>query len=176
MKKIEEKKQEEKGKLLKGYVKLIILFTAVVALVFVLRNWYINSKDFEMGIPVINETLKQELKSTEIYNYIRENENAVIYVGVADSKKCRDFETIFNGIIKDRSLENTITYLNLSTESNKKSFIKEFNKFYNTSLKSYPSVIVFNEGQVVSIFDADNTSKEKIMNFIDMNNIISKDY
>lgn len=178
MKNKKQKKEEQNKKLISGYVKLVLLFVATIFLVLLLRNWYLTGVNYELSIPIIKETLTQEIHSEEIYNYIRENENSVIYVGVVTDSECREFEKLFNEVITEKHLENTITYLNLTEEDNIKGFLKDFNKFYDTDLTGYPSIIVFSDGEVKDLLVAgkDKLTKEDAIDFLDNNDIVSVDY
>lgn len=178
MKKNNNKKDDTK-KVIKGYIKLILLFGATVFLVILLRNWYLAGIDYQLNVPIIKETLTQEIYSDEVYNYVREDENSIIYVGVVTDQECRDFEVLLNEVIRDKHLENTITYLNLTEEDNIKKFFKEFNKFYDTNLNGYPSIIVFEDGEVKEILVAskDNKlTKEDAISFLNRNNVVSVDF
>ena len=73
-------------------------------------------------------------------------------------------------MVKERQLENSITYLNLTKESNITQFIKEFNKFYDTDLLGYPSLVVFQDGKVLDVLTVSTggtLSKEKAVEFLD---------
>ena len=134
-----------------NYIKLLLLIIVTVGLVFVCRNIYLSNEDYNNNIPIIRDYLVREINSKEVYNYVREDSDAIIYIGVASSKTCRDYENIFKDIITKYHLEEDITYLNLSNLKNIGSFIKDFNKFYNSNLKDYPSLVIFEEGKVVDI-------------------------
>ena len=173
-------KNKQKEKITVGnYVKLVLIIILTVALALVLRNWYINHQNYEKNIPVIRETLKNEINTDEIYSYIRENEDVVLYMGVADDEKCRSFETKLNEIIKERHLENSITYLNITNANNPSKFIKEFNKFYGSNIKGYPSMIMFKEGEVKDTLTV-KTGKELMIEdaitFLDENGVTIEDY
>lgn len=98
------KRKKEKLNVM-GYVKLIILVAVTIFLVLFIRNIYLSNINYKLNIPMIRETLKLEINKGEIYNYVRDNPNAVIYVGVASDNNCRTFELDFNRIIKKEKLE-----------------------------------------------------------------------
>jgi len=155
-----------------GYIKLFFLFASTIGLCILFRNWYLNGMNYELSTPIIGETLIQEVNGSEIYTYIRENENAVIYIGVPSDKDCRNFEMDFNKIIVDQQLENSITYLNLTKEKKVKTFIKEFNKFYDTNLLWYPSIVIFEDGKVKDLLttkDDKVITKEQVLEFLKNN-------
>ena len=145
---------------------LIICITIVGSLYF--RNVYLSSKDYNDNIPIIRDNINHEINSKEIYNYIRENNNSIIYVGVSSDELCRSYENELKKIISKYHLEEDITYLNLSDLKNAKTFIKEFNKFYDSSLKSYPSIIIFENSSVIDILSIENSDNyyNKTINFL----------
>ena len=156
-----------------NYIKLLLLIIVTVGLVFVCRNIYLSNEDYNNNIPIIRDYLVREINSKELYNYVREDSDAIIYIGVASSKTCRDYENIFKDIITKYHLEEDITYLNLSNLKNIGSFIKDFNKFYNSNLKDYPSLVIFEEGKVVDILTIENNDnmKDETIDFLLDNNI-----
>ena len=105
---------------------------------------------------------------SEFITELQEDNDAIIYVGVADSKLCRKYEEELKKIIKKYFLEEEITYLNLTDLKSTKSFIKEFNKFYDSKLKDYPSIIIFKDGKVVDIFTVsdENNMYQKTIDFL----------
>ena len=151
-------KKENKKIPFSNYIILVLVVIAVVFGSFLLRNWYISSVNYELNIPIITETLLNEINTNEVYNYVRENENAILYIGVVNNEECRSFEKEFNEVINERSLQDTITYLNITKTKNKGKFIKEFNKFYDTTLQGYPSLIIFEEGEVKAILSVVSSS------------------
>lgn len=173
-----KKEQKKNDSNMTGYIKLGFIFAVTVFLVLLLRTWYLNKVNYELSVPIIKETLTQEINSNEIYNYIRENENSIIYMGVVTDQDCRDFEATLNVIIRDRYLENTITYLKLTEDENIQKFIKEFNKFYDANLKKYPAIIVFEDGKVKDILESNKNelTKDDVVTFLKNNEITSVDY
>lgn len=170
------KKKNEKLNIV-GYVKVVILIVITVFLVLFIRNIYLSNINYKLNIPVIRETLKLEINKGEIYNYVRDNPNAVIYVGVASDNNCRTFELDFNRIIKKEKLEEEIIYLNLDKKNGIKSFFKEFNKFYDTNLTKYPSIIIFQDGKVEDILKVpigDNYSSTVIEEFLNEYQVVNQ--
>lgn len=173
------KKNNEKKIPASNYIKLglIILVTILVAIF--LRNSYISNQEYENGIPVIRDVVASEINSNEVYHYVRENENVVLYIGVSDDSNCRNLEKDLKDVITSRGLENVITYLNLTNTKKKSSFIKEFNKFYDTKLLGYPSFVLLNDGKVTDIITVKTGSKfsvDRVINFLERNNISSDLY
>lgn len=162
----------EKVNLFSNYVKLFILFAVTVFAVLFIRNLYLKKQNYKLNIPVISETIQQEINRNEIYNYVREYPNALIYVGAVGDSDCRTFEIDFNQIIKKNQLEEEVTYLNLEEERGIKKFFQEFNKFYGSSLEKYPSIIAFKDGKVAEILEVpvgSQYSSSIVQEFLDRN-------
>lgn len=160
-----------------NYIKLALTVVVTLFVVLFLRNWYVSSRNYELNIPIIKDTLLNEINEDEVYNYVRENENAILYIGVANDEGCRNFEKEFNTIIRDRKLEDTIMYLNITKSKNKDKFIKEFNKFYDINLLGYPSIIIFDEGKVKATLTVKVDQELKIEDtilFLDRNEVVSE--
>ena len=172
------KKKEEKIPF-SNYVTLALIVVATIAGVLILRNIYINNINYEKKIPVIRDMVVSEINSNEVYNYIRENGNALIYIGVADDDNCRKLEEELEKVIKQNNLEDTITYLNLSSEKKRQTFIKDFNKFYSTKILGIPSFVVFKDGKVSDILTVKNSREltiKEVTNFLEENNIMEGFY
>lgn len=169
-------KKESKKIPFSNYVKVGLVVVLVIFGSLVLRNWYIGGVNYELNMPIITETLISEINTDEVYNYVRENENTILYMGVVSDENCRSLEREFNEVITSRSLEDTITYLNISKVKNKSKFIKEFNKFYGAELKGYPSLIIFEEGEVkatLTVKTGKQLMLEDVVKFLDENGVVS---
>ena len=162
-----------------NYFKLGLIIIVTVLLAVLCRNYYLSRIDYENSISIIRDVLVSEINSDEVYSYIRENENVVLYIGVIDDENCRNLENDLKSVITSRGLENRITYLNITNDKKKTSFIKEFNKFYGTKVLGYPSFILFDEGKVkeiVTVKVGDDLSIDKVIDFLDRNNISTDIY
>ena len=162
-----------------NYIKLFLLVAVTCCLALICRNIYVSNINYNNSIPVISDVLKSEIRSSEVYNFIRENDNTIIYIGVSDDSNCRNLEEELKDVITDRGLEDEITYLNLSDNKKRETFIKEFNKFYDTKLLGYPSFIIFEDGKVKDILTVktgNSLSISKVTDFFDKNNLLSEYY
>ena len=172
-------KDKEKRIPVGNYIKLGLIILATVLLAIFLRNSYISNQEYENGIPIIRDAVVSEINSNEVYHYVRENEQVVLYIGVSNDKNCRNLETDLKEVITSRHLENVITYLNLTNNKKKSSFIKEFNKFYDTKLLGYPSFVFIEDGKVMDIMTVKTGNKisvDRVINFLERNNISSDLY
>ena len=162
--------KNKKEKYVSGYFKLLLLIIGTVFLTLLLRSWYISGTEYGLNYSVIRETLVWEITPSELYNYVRESEEAVIYIGYND-KKSKNLEREFNKLIRSERLEERITYLNLSRETDPGKIIKDINKFYNLKLSSHPAIIIFNAGSPKASLNGRNINVEKIKIFLSENDI-----
>lgn len=145
----------------KNYIILIVMFALTFALVYYLYKWYNVYSNYQKETPVIRDTLP-EINGDELEHYIQENPSIVIYMCTASDNICRSFENKFKKLIEKKSLEEYITYINLS-DTDKEVFTNNFNdnyKYKKTLKNNYPSLIVFEENKVVDMIQG--TSKEKL--------------
>lgn len=151
-------KNEEKAKKIptKNYVILVVLFIAIIALVLYLCNLYHVYDAHQREIPVIRDTLF-EIQPDELEHYVMENPTTVFYMCTASSDVCRDYEKDLKKLVQKEELQNAIIYVNLSNV-NRDEFVETFNAKYpykNSLKKNYPAFVVFGDGEVSSILQAD---------------------
>ena len=162
-----------------NYIKLSLIIILTLTACFLLRNNYLSNQEYENGIPIIRSVVTSEINSNEVYHYVRENLSTVLYVGVANSSSCRKLEEDLKTVITERNLGNVVTYLNLTSTKNRSSFIKEFNKFYETKLLGYPSFVLIENGKVVdfiTVKEGNDLDINRVINFLERNNISSDLY
>lgn len=161
----------------RNYIILALIVVATVVTCLLLRSTYLSNESYKKDTPVIRDYIISEINTLEVYNYVRENENTILYMCTSRAERCRTLEESFGPYIKKHQLEGNITYLNMSSENHKNTFKKEFNKFYGTKLLGYPSLVIFEEGKVKDILTTKNSdlSLDSIKEFFKRNNI-SSDY
>ena len=148
-----------------NWVKLILIFGAVIALALFIRRWYINSNNLEMQIPVVSDVLTSEVKLAEIYNYINENDPALIYFESSSDSDCRKLEKNLIPFFRDNSLEDVVVYINLDGEDVEK-FFNELQQFYgyNGEIESVPTFIYFEEAKIDKVLTG-KVNKSKVEKF-----------
>ena len=95
MKKNTKNKSSNNKNNIGGYIKIALIFVVTIFAILLLRNWYLSGINYQLNTPIIGNVLVQEINTEEVYNYIRENENAILYVGVVNDRNCRKFEEEF---------------------------------------------------------------------------------
>lgn len=161
-------KKEELRKIpTKNYIILVGIFIILFLLVYYLCSWYKVYNDYQKEIPIIRNTLL-EINSSEANHYIQENSDAVIYMCTASNDACRKFEKKFKKLIVKQSLEEAITYVNLSN-TNTKEFTNNFNNSYKYKKElnnNYPAIVVFKDGNIVDMIQGDKKEELSISDVI----------
>lgn len=155
------KKEELRKVPTKNYIILIVMFIITFALVYYLYRWYDVYSDYQKETPVIRDVLP-EINGEELDHYVQENPTTVVYMCTSSSNNCRTFENKFKKLIEKESLEEYITYINLS-DVNTDDFTNNFNityKYKKLLKNNYPALIVFEENNVVDIIQGN--SKERL--------------
>lgn len=171
-----DKNTEEKRVIpVKNYIILVILFVAIVALVFYLCDLYHVYDAHQREIPVIRDTLS-EIQPDELEHYIMENPTTVIYMCTAFDEKCRDYEKDLKKLVEKEELQESIIYVNLSNVDQTE-FVDKFNARFPyriTLKKQYPAFVVFEDGEVRSILQADKNDRFSISEteqFLELNQL-----
>jgi len=144
------KKKNDSKKIISNYVKVFFVFLAVIVLVLFLRRWYLNSQELKMNTPVLEGVVTHQIKSNEIYNFINDNDTALVYMCVANDIVCRDLEKSMKKLITNNSLEDVIIYLNLSSDDNILEFYQDLvDRYdYKEELKEYPTFLYFENSKI----------------------------
>lgn len=145
----------------KNYLILSGIFLLTLALVFLLRHWYISYRDYQLTIPVLKDTLK-EVTVEALDHYITANPDAIIYIEVSEDENSREVAKGLKKVVKEKNLANKIVYLNISSLEDKESFLMDFSKKYieGEQLKNYPALVLFIDGKVDTY--ASRTSKQRL--------------
>jgi len=148
-----------------NWVKLVLIFVLVIGFALFIRRWYINSNNLEMQIPVVSDVLTSEVRLAEIYDYINENDPALIYFESSSDSDCRKLEKNLIPFFKDNSLEDVVVYINLDGEDIE-TFFKEFTEFYGYrgEIESVPTFIYFEEAKVDNVLTG-KVNKSKVEKF-----------
>jgi len=91
-----------------NYIKLAIIFIFVILAVLGFRNLYLSRQTNDLNTPIIRDVISKELMSNEIENYLKENEDALIYVGISSDIKNRNVEKRLKKYIKNNDIKDKI--------------------------------------------------------------------
>lgn len=172
---MEKKKEETKKVPVKNYLIVASIMLAFVLVILYLCNWYNVYDDYQKETPIIRGTLS-EITSEELDHFIMENPSTVIYMCSASEDKCRSFEKDFVKLIEQKSLQEVITYVNLS-DIDVTRFVDDFNNIYKYKTKltsNYPAIVVFEDGKITKVLQGSDSEKltiTKTKQFIDLYDI-----
>ena len=129
-------------------ITLIISITACIV--------YNNQKKYENNIPVIRGKIS-EIEAKDIDEYLRENPNSLLYIGVASDNNSRSLEEELLALKEKKNLD--LLYVNISDLKNKKVFYEDFNRKYGNGfeLSNYPAFIVIKDGKVYNMKEKKDT-------------------
>ena len=162
-----DKKEELRKIPIKNYVITVVIFIVSISFAIFLRNWYKSYQDYEKTIPVLSGVVS-EVRYNEIDNYISDNQNAIIYIGVATDDNCRKLEKSLKKVIEKRHLKEKIVYFNITDVADKELLLKEFNDKYAVEDKiyTYPAIILIEDGKVAD-FRSKNASKDLLVSDVE---------
>lgn len=163
-KEIKKELKEEVRKIRpKNYLILGAIFLVTLALVFLLRYWYISYQNYKLSIPVLKDTL-MEITHDELDHYITANPDAVIYIEVSEDENSREVAKDLKEVIKERNLANKVVYLNISSIEDKDAFFTDFSKKYlkEDVLTNYPALVLFLDGKIDAYVSKTNRQKLNI--------------
>jgi len=138
---------------MKNYIKVVMLCFISVVIALICASIYLKNQEHVKTIPVIRGTLNEIITAEELDNYIMENNNAIIYIGVANDDNCREVEKELIKLLKKKSLTEEVVYLNVTEFDNIDRFYSDFNSKYGTDMKitHYPSFMIFADGKILNM-------------------------
>jgi hypothetical protein len=142
----------------KDFILLIILGITILLVDYSFR-WYQVYKENNLSTSIISNYIS-EVTQTDFQNYIAENSNTLVYMGIPDNTECRNFEKRFKKIINKYDLRNEIVYLNVKTMSLNTITAQYVSRDLknNDSVIDVPAIVVYNNSRIVEFIDYDNSN------------------
>ena len=153
----------------KNYIYLSLIIIITFAITYYLYLWLVAYKQIEYKS--ILENYLQVINYEDVNNYVVENSNSLIYI-TSKNSNYSEFEQDFSYLIKEYNLYNDILYLDISNNINNGIFyINDY------SFKNYPLFILYNNGNITSIYDIKGNSFNivKIKMYLESVGIIEND-
>ena len=130
----------------KNYILCAIIFILTITICLMIFFIMENNKKYNSKIPILRGTAS-EIEPKDLDNYLIENPDVLLYIGVADDFNSRKVEEKFKKIIEENDLN--VIYLNLTNLTKKeiKEYLSDFSSKYSSSknVNNYPAfLIVFN--------------------------------
>ena len=139
----------EKSVPFKNYVILASILILSIVLVIYFYMWYGTYEESKLNTPIMDKYLSV-INYNELDDYLIENKDAIVYISVLNDEDIRAFEKKFKNVIDYNSLNNSILYLDLSSE------IKDDKLFssikVNYGLKDLPCIVIFRNGIVYDVY------------------------
>lgn len=135
----------------KNYITygLIVFFTLAASIsMFVI---YENHKNYLSNIPVLRG-IAREIESKDLNEYLKENEDVILYFGVANDENSREVEEDLKDLINRKNLD--IVYVNLGNVEKINDFYKTFNSNYSNGtveLSNYPAFVLVHDQKIVDL-------------------------
>ncbi len=133
---------------IKNYIIVVIMFIVTTLIVFGLRGWYRNYKEYRLTIPVISGKI-QEIKLNEFDSYMTSHENAFVYIGTASNRNCRDIEEDLVTLLKEKNIKNDTIYINM-TDIKETELLNILKKYEFVGNINYPMFLMVNDKKVVA--------------------------
>lgn len=161
---------------LKNYIILAVTLIITVILVIYFYLWQKAYEESKTNTIIMDEYI-QKINYNELNNYLIENKSTVIYSSVVGSPKTSNFEKKFIKVIQDKSLKNSILYLDLTEVVKNKTIKKELLEKYpelNNNIKD-PLIIIFNNDKVIRIYNIkdNNYNIDSLIEFLEKEDIIN---
>ena len=121
----------------KNYIYLLLVIVVSIGIIYYLYLWFVEYDKNKEYKSVLSNVL-QVINDNELDSYIVENEDAIIYVGVSNISKNRQYDKKFKKIINENDLEKKILYLNSKNDN-----------IFDIKL---PAILVYNNGSLVNSY------------------------
>ena len=111
----------------------------------------------------------------ELDNYIVENPDTIIYVSVLEDEKIRGFEKEFKNKYKNKEIENEVLYMNITDDIKDMDIRDEMVSKYSINsldMTDVPSLLVFNNGELSSIYSVRDNDYDIGRFVLYINNIV----
>ena len=170
---------KEKGIPVKSYVIYGVIVVITLLIVFYLNEWYKAYKVNELNESYIAKYVN-EVNYDEFNNYVLENPDGIIYIGITNCEECINVEKKLYDVVNKNGLKDQLIFLNLTSVSRNNNYLNDVkNKYYSenvtTPLESLPAIAVFKDRKIVDILvtsDDDTIDKGDITKLLEGQEII----
>lgn len=154
----------------KNYVKLSCIFIITIAVVLIVYIAFQSHMKFIKSIPIIRGNVS-EIVEKDLDTYFNENDDFLLYIGVADDENCREFEEALVPMLKKKNITNVV-YLNITDVENKVDFFESFNSKYSNYIKvsNYPAFVIIEDKMIVDLVE----KGDKYLNVTDVDRLLEE--
>ena len=132
----------------KNYAIVIFIFLVTFIGATIFFAIYNNQQKYEKDVPVLRGHSK-EIELKDLDTYFTENQDFLLFVGVANDDTSRAAENVMIEVIDDKNIE--VIYVNIQDSKDKAKFYQDFNKKYSNGidLTSYPAFLIIQDGKIL---------------------------
>ena len=138
----------------KNYVILGVVILVSLLIVYYLYMWFTAYKSTKEG-EVILDKYMTVINYNELDDYLVENPDGIIYVGILNDEDITKFEKKFKNSIKNNKINKEVLYLNITDELNSGKKISEMKDKYTVNyanITDVPNIMVFEDGKIKTIY------------------------
>lgn len=138
----------------KNYVILGVVILVSLLIVYYLYMWFTAYKSTKVG-EVILDKYMTVINYNELDDYLVENPDGIIYVGILNDEDITKFEKKFKNSIKNNKINKEVLYLNITDELNSGKKISEMKDKYTVNyanITDVPNIMVFEDGKIKTIY------------------------
>lgn len=157
----------------KNYIILWVIMIVTVLILYYFYCWVDVYKESKINIPILDKYMTV-INYNELDNYIVENPNTIVYVSVLENEKIREFEKEVKNKYKNKEIENEVLYMNITDDIKNKDTKSDMDSKYSInglSMNNVPSVLVFSNGKLNSIYSVRDNDYDIDRFVIYLNNI-----
>ena len=132
----------------KNYFILGGIILATILIVCYFYAWYDAYKETKLNMRILDKYM-EVINYNELEDYLVENPNTIIYVSVLEDAKIREFEKEFKRAFKNREINNTVLYMDLTNDIKDSKLKAELLDKYTVNSNRLPIILVINNGVLV---------------------------
>ena len=159
---------------IKNYIILGVVLFITMLILYYFYCWVDVYKESKINIPIMDKYMSV-INYNELDNYIVENPDTIIYVSVLEDEKIRGFEKEFKNKYKNKEIENELLYMNITDDINDMDIRDEMVSKYSINsldMTDVPSLLVFNNGELSSIYSVRDNDYDIDRFILYINNIV----
>ena len=159
---------------IKNYIILGVVLFITMLILYYFYCWGDVYKESKINIPIMDKYMSV-INYNELDNYIVENPDTIIYVSVLEDEKIRGFEKEFKNKYKNKEIETELLYMNITDDINDMDIRDEMVSKYSINsldMTDVPSLLVFNNGELSSIYSVRDNDYDIDRFVLYINNIV----
>lgn len=158
----------------KNYIILGVVLLITMLILYYFYCWVDVYKESKINIPIMDKYMSV-INYNELDNYIVENPDTIIYVSVLEDEKIRGFEKKFKNKYKNKEIETELLYMNITDDIKDMDIRDEMVSKYSINsldMTDVPSLLVFNNGELSSIYSVRDNDYDIDRFVLYINNIV----